>query len=1357
MTTVRRINQSQVRGNNDGVLPAGTIMVYEVNGEYRLRVHNGVTLGGVPFPNAPSIVHNDDVNIIINGGDSSTYTWNFGQTGTLTAPGMAVFGGTDGIVVDNLNNGIAALFNNGDVYITGGESLRFTGLDNIEGESSAVLRFWNGEGRHSSGNDATELVTLNVGNDADSGDPTLGFFKIITEKQVGGEKEWKFDADGVLTLPTGGDIVDENGDSVLGGGASDSNVWVQTFETQNGAPTDIVSLAMSVEYDDAGNVIALFNHFNDDGGGSYYSVGKYTTTGAKIWTARFDDEFYTDGWGLAVDNDSNSIYVAGETDVEGQDNATLTKLDSTDGSVLWSKIYDFGFSSQSSVVDVASDGDPVMVGYAYNGTDNYVATTKVDAADGSIIWSRALDGQADEEAYGMAVGPSGEVVAIGYMSQLGVSDGVATLYADSNPNWTGGGTTGTSNGVTFSVTVTDGVATFSNISDTIGNRSVDEVIATINGSIFGGETVSLLTQTTYPETFNEQQVVGIRLVGDHTDKVGCTISGSGLTGNMLIVDTDPLDPGDPNAGPPIPENTIVYVVADWSSITLQSGTDYNITPPDMVVKVGTLATNEPDDRMLVVKYDSAGSIQWQKAILFDAGFDCYGADADIDSDGNIYVTGSYRYDSGEQFSTTSALSILKLDGNGAKQWSRRVTGTCDTFGISVVVGADDKLYLSGVTGFAGGNTDTNNGYTWVAAKYGIDGTVEWQRLIDNTTGWTFTGGLFFGSGGGSNIAVKENYVLLGGGFGDFENSGDPLATVVQVSATGDVFSVGDWDFKAASFSGVLNSSASDITVVNAGKTDTDNAENITTGTVTLTTEVSGFLIGTLYSTTANNRLFNGSNELVLGTTGTVTLPQGGTITEGYVTSNPTIQLTPATPSVASQKLVIKGGGNYSNTENGITVTLNNITQIVGDVVNVYVEAPTRVGQTLYWWIYPESAGLADPGTGTVILDEIGDGLFTFTLDSDDYEFNVRISPEDNNYDPANIGVESVLVNGDAPTFEGDHHLHLTTGDLSETSIFLGTDDHNVRTTVDGGISMTTTRGTVLFGNTPDNPVTASSHFHIMKDSPDIVDLFFGDDDNYVKLPSTQGVEVSANGSSWTFGTDGALTIPGDIKSENAINIDINLSDSTLRRWSFGEDGDLTFPDNTVQTTAYTGSTLTTVAKTGIAYNTGTATALEDSTYIGSIVDGNYGPFTLSGVTFTVVVTSGVAAYTVTATTGNTAVGAVIGTLDTGDLGGTSGSTSNISVADVVQGVTAIDLTKTINKLTDGYYYLADGVEGQIMYVVRQNGSTAANIFVLVANARWDGTVYSEQPVIPFQIPFTDMVTIIFTDGAWQSSTFGSLT
>jgi hypothetical protein len=196
----------------------------------------------------------------------------------------------------------------------------------------------------------------------------------------------------------------------------------------------------------------------------------------------------------------------------------------------------------------------------------------------------------------------------------------------------------------------------------------------------------------------------------------------------------------------------------------------------------------------------------------------------------------------------------------------------------------------------------------------------------------------------------------------------------------------------------------------------------------------------------------GSNW-VFGGNGDLTLPSGGTISEGTVTSNPTIQLTPDNPTVASQKLVIKGGGSYQTDANGISLNLSNITFQVGDAVNAYIYAPAQANQTIYWWIYPEGTGIADPDS--ITLDNDGYGTVTFELDSDDYEFRIRISPEDNNYDPESIGVESLLINGDAPTFEGDHHLHLTTGDLTVTSIILGTDDHNVRTTTDGKIQITT--------------------------------------------------------------------------------------------------------------------------------------------------------------------------------------------------------------------------------------------------------------------------------------------------------------
>jgi hypothetical protein len=76
--------------------------------------------------------------------------------------------------------------------------------------------------------------------------------------------------------------------------------------------------------------------------------------------------------------------------------------------------------------------------------------------------------------------------------------------------------------------------------------------------------------------------------------------------------------------------------------------------------------------------------------------------------------------------------------------------------------------------------------------------------------------------------------------------------------------------------------------------------------------------------------------------------------------------------------------------------------------------------------------------------------------------------------------------------------------------------------------------------------------------------------------ATNAFAISAYGPpsvGWQFDRNGALTLPGDIKSNGNINIEINLADSTLQKWQFGEDGALTFPDGTSQTTAYTGGTV----------------------------------------------------------------------------------------------------------------------------------------------------------------------------------------
>ena len=150
-------------------------------------------------------------------------------------------------------------------------------------------------------------------------------------------------------------------------------------------------------------------------------------------------------------------------------------------------------------------------------------------------------------------------------------------------------------------------------------------------------------------------------------------------------------------------------------------------------------------------------------------------------------------------------------------------------------------------------------------------------------------------------------------------------------------------------------------------------------------------------------------------------------------------------------------------------------------------------------------------------------------------------------------------------------------------------------TNNNGLKLSTDRGTLAIGTNMEVPGVAG-HFHIAFDSsntsPNASDLFFGDDYNYVKLPGYEltpatpyGVEIGANnrngGSShnWRFGTDGGLTIPGEIKTASGTgDVVIEANDGTARTWTFGRDGSIKFPTQSIldyrnQTNYTTGPTL----------------------------------------------------------------------------------------------------------------------------------------------------------------------------------------
>ena len=112
------------------------------------------------------------------------------------------------------------------------------------------------------------------------------------------------------------------------------------------------------------------------------------------------------------------------------------------------------------------------------------------------------------------------------------------------------------------------------------------------------------------------------------------------------------------------------------------------------------------------------------------------------------------------------------------------------------------------------------------------------------------------------------------------------------------------------------------------------------------------------------------------------------------------------------------------------------------------------------------------------------------------------------------------------------------------------------------------------------------------------------------------------------------------------------------------------------------------------------------------------------------------------------------TIDANVVTGGAYVASSISVVGGIdtQNTTSISLSKQIVKLNAGYYSLADGFEGQILRVVRKTGlANTDTCRIYISNKSRAVGVESINRYID---PFTngaDVVTFIYTDGAWQSS------
>ena len=135
----------------------------------------------------------------------------------------------------------------------------------------------------------------------------------------------------------------------------------------------------------------------------------------------------------------------------------------------------------------------------------------------------------------------------------------------------------------------------------------------------------------------------------------------------------------------------------------------------------TASTGAGGDEFLIAKYDTSGAIQWQRTL---GGIsDEIGRGIAVDGSGNVYVNG-------QTLSTglgSYEFLIAKYNTSGTIQWQRTIGGTDAEFGRAIAVDSSGNAYVAGFTRSAGAGV-----YDFLIVKYNTSGTIQWQRTLGGT-------------------------------------------------------------------------------------------------------------------------------------------------------------------------------------------------------------------------------------------------------------------------------------------------------------------------------------------------------------------------------------------------------------------------------------------------------------------------------------------------------------------------------------------------------------------------------------------------------------------------------------------------
>ena len=465
-----------------------------------------------------------------------------------------------------------------------------------------------------------------------------------------------------------------------------------------------------------------------------------------------------------------------------------------------------GYVAAIAAVEYDTEGNVLATGYRTDGGPGQAITLMKFDTHGNLIWQNLFADSVNIDGYGLAVDNNNDVIVSGkYDTKLfllkvnGVSgNGIwGTSIADAATG------TNTTIGLTVEVDSNNDIIVTGYVSDTTNNNDNDDLIvakfANTDGAFIWGRKLgdAYFDQSSYGlgvGALHQNEIVVVGYNEHYTGGVVTGVASVSPTDNLNWAGTDItiISPNANNHGLEItvtftagvPAFTVVSggagngtgnIIIDGTAIGGTSGAD------DMTIN---LTVDQPyvyDSSAIVVKYDTDGVLQWQKEISVDSN-ESTGSDADIDSNGNIYVAANYGFNN-----TTTWGVVMSLNSVGDLQWSRQIgLGYCFAGNSSIVVGADNLVYVGGMSSV--GTVDQLTDANIFAGAYDAAGQVQWQRTFGNPNRVEIIGAIFDNSGA-SNFDVHGDYLVFGGGnynnfLADDSYPSDPRGFIFQMDKSG---------------------------------------------------------------------------------------------------------------------------------------------------------------------------------------------------------------------------------------------------------------------------------------------------------------------------------------------------------------------------------------------------------------------------------------------------------------------------------------------------------------------------------------------------------------------------------------------